>query len=63
MFTSILTIAFTVFILFTIGIIIYKRFVQRKAISVNYTPFDYITGQKSKEFHNENEENEENSNG
>nr|WP_139179445.1 DUF3951 domain-containing protein [Lihuaxuella thermophila] len=52
-------VAFTMFLLFAFGIIIYKRFIQRKAVSVSYTPFDYITGQKSKEFHNDHEENEE----
>ncbi|MCH5584620.1 DUF3951 domain-containing protein [Shimazuella sp. AN120528] len=43
-----------------IGMISYKFYVQQKTIETVYTPFDYITGQTSTEFHEEKEEKEEN---
>ncbi|MFQ3546164.1 DUF3951 domain-containing protein [Halobacillus rhizosphaerae] len=41
-----------------IGIIIFKKFIRKRPInsSFAYTPFDYITGQSKKEFHDRAEE-------
>ncbi len=49
-------------LLFTVpvllGIIIFKNFIRKKPIdsSFVYTPFDYITGQSNKEFHEASEQ-------
>lgn len=43
-----------------ISIVIYKFYIQQKTIETVYTPFDYITGQTSSEFHEEKEDKEEN---
>jgi hypothetical protein len=42
-----------------IGIVVYKFCIQQKTIEAVYTPFDYITGQTSSEFHEEKEIKEE----
>jgi uncharacterized membrane protein (DUF106 family) len=43
-----------------IGTVLYKFYIQQKPMETVYTPFDYIMGQTSSEFHEEKEEKEEN---
>ncbi|WP_245596775.1 DUF3951 domain-containing protein [Shimazuella kribbensis] len=47
-------------IILLITIVLYKFYIQQKTIETVYTPFDYITGQASSEFHEEKEDKEEN---
>ncbi|WP_079526526.1 DUF3951 domain-containing protein [Halobacillus hunanensis] len=50
---GLLIVGVAVFIL--IIIVALKIFIKKKPVDSSYTPFDYITGQTDKEFH-ENEE-------
>ncbi|WP_338055304.1 DUF3951 domain-containing protein [Shimazuella alba] len=43
-----------------IGTVLYKFYIQQKPMETVYTPFDYIMGQTSSEFHEEKEEKKEN---
>ncbi|MGE8205173.1 DUF3951 domain-containing protein [Heyndrickxia sp. NPDC080065] len=54
------SIVFSLFIVVSIGIVLYKRLIQKKSINNYYTPFDNITGQTSSAFHDEKLEKEVN---
>lgn len=58
---AILAILFSLFIPVVIGIVLYKKFVKKQPINNFYTPFDYITGQTPEPFHEEKEEQVEES--
>ncbi|MFD2925087.1 DUF3951 domain-containing protein [Halobacillus naozhouensis] len=50
---GLLIVGIAVFVL--IIIVAYKIFIKKDPVNSSYTPFDYITGQTDKEFH-QNEE-------
>ncbi|MCJ8012423.1 DUF3951 domain-containing protein [Paenibacillus sp. KQZ6P-2] len=51
--------SFTVILIALIGIIAFKIVKKKQLPDCYYTPFDYITGQTTVEFHEEKEEEEE----
>ncbi|UOR13400.1 DUF3951 domain-containing protein [Halobacillus amylolyticus] len=50
---GLLIVGIAVFVLITI--VAYKIFIKKERVDSSYTPFDYITGQTDKEFHEEEE--------
>ncbi|WP_226668132.1 DUF3951 domain-containing protein [Metabacillus litoralis] len=53
MLTSVVSIGFTVLIVFIIIFVLYRKLINKKTPTVHYTPFDEITGQSPVKFHEE----------
>ncbi|ASB87475.1 DUF3951 domain-containing protein [Bacillus sonorensis] len=51
-----LSLLFPLAVVFVILIAAYHMFIRKKTVQNHYTPFDYIAGQTSKEFHEEKKE-------
>lgn len=49
-------VAFSAFLILLIGIVTYKRIVNKQDVGTYYTPFDKITSQTNVEFHQEKQE-------
>lgn len=58
-FGTLLILSIIVPLLLLLGIIVGKMIKGKQLPNSNYTPFDYITGQTSNEFHEQKEDKEE----
>ncbi|WP_314591352.1 DUF3951 domain-containing protein [Paenibacillus terrigena] len=58
-YTPFIILSLIIPILVLLGMITVKMIRRKELPSSNYTPFDYITGQSTVEFHIEKEEHEE----
>ncbi|MDT3762308.1 DUF3951 domain-containing protein [Priestia filamentosa] len=65
LFLSLMFLTFTTVFILIVLVACYKFFILKRTVSKShYTPFDYITGQNTVEFHEEeNNREEDNDNG